>query len=89
MNYAVDREQILETIALGAGRVTTQVVPTNSLAYVPELDERYPYDPDQARALLEEAGFGDGFEFTRAAAAVLPDVHGGASPGTWPTSASR
>jgi peptide/nickel transport system substrate-binding protein len=64
MNYAVDREQILETIALGAGRVTTQVVPANSLAYVPELDERYPYDPDQARALLEEAGFADGVEFT-------------------------
>jgi peptide/nickel transport system substrate-binding protein len=64
MNYAVDRQQILDTIALGSGRVSTQVFPDNSLAFKPELDERYPYDPDQARALLEEAGFADGFEFS-------------------------
>jgi peptide/nickel transport system substrate-binding protein len=63
MNYAVDREAILETVALGAGHITTQIYPQNSPAYLDELDARYPYDPEMARQLLTDAGYPDGFEF--------------------------
>jgi peptide/nickel transport system substrate-binding protein len=63
MNYAVDREAILETVALGAGHITTQIYPQNSPAYIDELDARYPYDPEMAQQLLTEAGYPDGFEF--------------------------
>nr|WP_262927854.1 ABC transporter substrate-binding protein [Microbacterium sp. NIBRBAC000506063] len=35
-----------------------------SPAFVEELDNAYPYDPQRARDLLAEAGYGDGFEIT-------------------------
>lgn len=62
INYAFDRETMLEQLQLGYGTVTHQVFGPESGAYVDELDERYPYDPEKARELLEEAGYGDGLE---------------------------
>jgi peptide/nickel transport system substrate-binding protein len=62
LNYAVDRQAIAESIK--PGRPTDQMFGPVTEAYDPALDDFYAYDPDKARALLEEAGFGDGFEFT-------------------------
>lgn len=64
INHALDRETMLEQVQLGAGTVTNQVFGPESGAYVDELDETYPYDPEKARELLDEAGYGDGFELT-------------------------
>lgn len=64
INYALDRETMLEQIQLGAGTVTNQVFGPESGAYVDALDESYPYDPEKARDLLEDAGYGDGFTLT-------------------------
>lgn len=64
INYALDRETMLEQIQLGLGTVTSQVFGPESGAYVDALDERYPYDPEMARELLAEAGYADGFEVT-------------------------
>jgi peptide/nickel transport system substrate-binding protein len=64
INHALDRETILEQLQLGYGTVTNQVFGPDSGAYVDDLDETYPYDPEKARELLAEAGYEDGFELT-------------------------
>jgi len=61
MNYAVDRQAIIDALFNGYADLTTGfVVPTN-LGYNDSL-EPYPYDPERARELLAEAGYPDGFE---------------------------
>ena len=61
INLAVDREAIFQSILLGQGRILDgQVVGPEAFGYNPNL-KPYPYDPDQAKALLKDAGFGDGF----------------------------
>ncbi|WP_156761471.1 ABC transporter substrate-binding protein [Microbacterium karelineae] len=60
LNYAVDREALVEQNERGHGTATAQPFGPDSGAYVDELDERYPHDPERARELLEEAGYGDG-----------------------------
>ncbi|GAB3596400.1 ABC transporter substrate-binding protein [Microbacterium tumbae] len=62
INYAIDGQGILDGIQLGYGTRSTQVFNPTSVNYVPELNDRYPYDPDKARELLAEAGYADGFD---------------------------
>jgi peptide/nickel transport system substrate-binding protein len=58
--YALDREAMLESILFGYGEVAVGTIPTMSWAYNPDaIDLTYPYDPDQAVSLLEEAGWTD------------------------------
>lgn len=53
--YAVDRQAVIDTALEGYGTDTGGVpVPPTDPWY--EKSEQYPYDPAQARALLEEAG---------------------------------
>ena len=61
MNYAVDREAIADLVA---GEAAYQMYPEKSEAHDPALDEDYSYDPEKARELLEEAGYGDGLQLT-------------------------
>lgn len=62
LNYAVPRDEINEAVFLGFGRNATAPVTDSYPGYV-ELGP-WPYDLDQARSLLEEAGYADGFETT-------------------------
>lgn len=56
MNYAVDKEALANSLFLGFARVDDgQVLSPEFTGYNPNLDP-YPYDPDRARELLEEAG---------------------------------
>lgn len=66
INHAIDRETIVRVRTLGEGQATTQMfcISTDDGIYDPALDDAYPYDPQKARELLQEAGFGDGFEVT-------------------------
>lgn len=61
INYAFDRDGILESIQLGLGEVTTQIFNPATVAYDTELDSFYSYDPEKAKALLAEAGYPNGF----------------------------
>jgi len=56
INYAINGEAILEHHLLGNGWATNQVFGRQTLAYMPEFDNLYPYNPDRARELLAEAG---------------------------------
>jgi peptide/nickel transport system substrate-binding protein len=60
INYALDRKKILEQVMLGRGTATSQVFGKDSGAWVAELENRYPYDPAKAKALLQQAGYGTG-----------------------------
>jgi peptide/nickel transport system substrate-binding protein len=59
--HAIDRQALLDGPYYGYGERTLQPWPDGYFPHVPELDERYPYDPDRARELLAEAGHPDGF----------------------------
>jgi len=63
MNYAINKEEIAEYLMGGQATVAKGPLPPTIWSYDESL-EGYPYDPDEAKRLLEEAGYGDGFEFT-------------------------
>jgi peptide/nickel transport system substrate-binding protein len=62
--HAIDREAIVEHMVRGDARVIH--APCSPFQFGCDADAavKYDYDPDQARELLEEAGYGDGFEMT-------------------------
>lgn len=61
MNYAVDRQAIIEALFGGYAKLATGLIASPDLGYDPSL-EPYPYDPDKAKQLLAEAGYPDGFD---------------------------
>ena len=60
INHAIDRETIVTALVGGDGEVVN--VPCYPLQFGCDTaaGTTYPYDPEAARALLEEAGYGDG-----------------------------
>ncbi len=59
ITMAVDRQEILQALQRGYGRVANAGVPPFHWGYDPSVEEALPYDPDRAAALLEEAGWLD------------------------------
>jgi peptide/nickel transport system substrate-binding protein len=57
LKYAIDRQEIVDVLTDGQGTVTYQPFPPGYVAYNPELDDRYAYDPAKAKALLADAGY--------------------------------
>ncbi|MDZ7801918.1 MAG: ABC transporter substrate-binding protein [Trueperaceae bacterium] len=56
--HAIDVPGIVDNLLEGAATVPTSVISPGVLGYTDmNLDERYPYDPERARELLQEAGF--------------------------------
>ncbi|MBM7098014.1 peptide-binding protein [Bacillus sp. H-16] len=62
---AINRQGIVDGLLYGKGSVMEAPFPEASWAYDPDAVTEYPYDPDRANELLDEAGFedvtGDGF----------------------------
>ncbi|MCI0338393.1 MAG: ABC transporter substrate-binding protein [Acidobacteria bacterium] len=53
--FAIDREAIIRGVLRGQARPAYSVLPTSQWAYEPEV-EKYPYNPERAKQLLDEAG---------------------------------
>ncbi|MBT6089279.1 MAG: hypothetical protein HOH20_06855 [Rhodospirillaceae bacterium] len=61
LNLAVDRQTIIDVLLDGASTPATQPAPELVYGFNPDLPP-IPYNPDRARALLEEAGYSNGFK---------------------------
>jgi peptide/nickel transport system substrate-binding protein len=61
VNYAIDRQAIVDNLFAGFGVPAAVTHPQASWGFNPDL-EPYPYDPEKARELLAEAGYPDGFD---------------------------
>ena len=61
--HAVDRQALIDGAMSGYGTPIGSHFAPHHPAYV-DLTGRYPYDPEKAKALLAEAGHGDGLELT-------------------------
>lgn len=61
--YAVDVDTITAALGYGYYTVTNQWAAPNAVTYNKEV-AGYPYNPEKAKELLAEAGYGDGFDTT-------------------------
>lgn len=71
LNYAVDKEAVLQAGSLGEGYVVDSPIAKDAWGYASV--GGYEYDPEQAKALLAEAGYPDGFETEIICSAVHRD----------------
>src|SRR4030095_8109410 len=55
--FALNREQMINALLLGQGKIAHSILPDASWAYTP--GKTYPYDPAAAKKLLDEAGYKD------------------------------
>jgi len=60
---AINEGEIIEKVMRGHATLASQVPDPPTIGY-DESIQRLPYDPEKAKALLQEAGYGDGFEIT-------------------------
>lgn len=59
INHAIDRQALVDAVWGGKGTLIGSMVPPTDPWYE-DLSDTYPYDPDEARRLLAEAGYADG-----------------------------
>ena len=64
INLALDRDLITSSLNAGSSTATNQVYSPLGDAFREDLLETYAYDLDEARSLMEDAGYGDGFSVT-------------------------
>jgi peptide/nickel transport system substrate-binding protein len=61
INYAVDKQTIIDNVLGGAGEVSGSVANPFQYGYNPDV-KPYPYDPEKAKQFLKEAGYANGFD---------------------------
>jgi ABC-type transport system substrate-binding protein len=59
VNLAINREDLIRYATKGNGVIIPALLPEQAFGYNPDLVS-YTFDPDQARALLQEAGYAEG-----------------------------
>ena len=65
MYMAINQEEIIAKVMRSQASAATQIADSAMVGYAKDI-ERLPYDPAQAKKLLKEAGYADGFEITLA-----------------------
>ena len=63
LNYATDKQAIVNAVFMGSGTVAKSPIPPNMLGYKKDLQD-YGYDPEKAKALLKQAGLEKGVDVT-------------------------
>lgn len=61
VQMAIDRESILNSVYSGNGQLEDGIYPHGVIGFSEDNQGWLSYDPEGAKALLEEAGYGDGF----------------------------
>jgi peptide/nickel transport system substrate-binding protein len=61
LNYAIDRNAILQALYAGYGSTTSQPASPGYDGFDPGSNDHYGYDPAKARQLMSDAGFANGF----------------------------
>lgn len=64
INLALDREGIAAALNPGTNTATNQVFSPDGEAYSEELSDMYAFDVEEARSLMADAGYADGFAVT-------------------------
>src|SRR5580693_4508807 len=64
INYAINRQAILQVQASGYGTVAYQPFPQGFVGYSSQLANLYPYNPAKAKQLLAQAGYPNGVKIT-------------------------
>jgi peptide/nickel transport system substrate-binding protein len=57
LNYAFNREELIDTLFQGVFTPATVPLATATFGYDASLENMYPYDPDKAAELLDQAGW--------------------------------
>lgn len=63
VNYAINKQEIVDTILEGRGEPANTYVGKTIPSYNPD-QEDYPFDVEKAKELMKEAGYEDGFDIT-------------------------
>ncbi len=63
LNLAIDRKSMIDTLFRGFARPIAQGAAPTDFGYNPNIKD-YPYDPEQAKKLLAEAGYAKGLSLT-------------------------
>lgn len=64
MSISIDRDAWAQVIDFGLGTPNLQPYPKGHWAHNDALDENIEFNPERARQLMADAGYGDGFSFT-------------------------
>ncbi|HEY0523382.1 MAG TPA: ABC transporter substrate-binding protein [Stellaceae bacterium] len=61
LNMAINKKAIIDAVYLGSGVPAINPIPPTIWSYNDQIKD-YPYDPEQAKKVLAEAGYPNGFE---------------------------
>jgi peptide/nickel transport system substrate-binding protein len=77
---AIDEETIVDEVMSGLAIPAGIIIQPVINGYAPDLDTRFPFDADAARALLANAGYPDGFDPSTAPTIVTSTTRPSAGP---------